>query len=59
MIDLGALPADGTVALPAALTELARMGIVLRVTANTFQRCALEYVVRMALLAGHFEVHTS
>ena len=56
MIELGSLPAGGAVALPAALTELARMGVVLGVTVNTFLRCTREKIVHMALLAVYFEM---
>ena len=53
MVELGTFPAGGAVALPAALTELTRMGVIPRVAANTFQRRGLQFSSRTGrLVAG-------
>ena len=58
MIELGSLPAGRAVALPAAPTELARMGIVLCMAVNAFQRRGLQVSSRTGscMAGGAFQV---
>ena len=58
MIELGTLPTGGAVAFPTTLTELARMGVIFCMAGKTFLRRTRESILHMALLAGHFEMHT-